>query len=166
MIMFDSLIQLRQSLIEIDNRIPVFGRIYYCIFIQFIKHKIHKLKNIPVSANLILGFYKFALDTGANMNNLKKYVILYSPSSERDWMRTMIVKNKESGEEIKLTVHNGDMINAQYYDGSVLYDITVEAHLLNFESTPDRNYALPKVNFIFMDCILLYIDLYLKLKGR
>jgi len=165
MIMFDSLIQLRQSLIEVDNRIPVFGWIYRWIFLQVIKYKLHKLKNIPVSANLILGFYKFALDTGANMTNLKKYVILYSPSNEREWMRTIIIKNNESKEEVKLTVYNGDMINAQYSDGSILYDMTVESHLLNFESTPDRKYVLRKSNAIFIDCILLYIDLYLKLKG-
>ncbi len=166
MIMFDSLIQLKQSLNEVSNRIPIFGWIYSWIFIQVIKHKIHKLKNIPASANLILGFYKFVLDTCTNMPDFKKYVILYSPSSERDWMRTIIVKNKESKEEIKLTVHNGDMINVQYYDSLILYDITVEAYLLNFEYSSDREYALTRANSMFIDCILLYIDSYLKLKGR
>lgn len=165
MIMFDSLIQLKQSLIEIDERIPIFGWIYHWLFIQITKHKIHKIKDIPVSSNLILGFYKFALDTGSKISNLNKYIILYSPSDERSWMRTIIIEDRQTLERVKFTVYNGNRITVEYDNNSTIYDITVDDHLLNFEYSSDRHYALIRANFIFMDCIMDYIDSYLELKG-
>jgi hypothetical protein len=58
------------------------------------------------------------------------------------------------------------MITVQYSDASISYDITVEENLLNFEYTPDRDKVLTRSNFIFMDCMMNYIDSYLDLKGR
>jgi len=162
--MFDSIIQLKQSLVEIDRRIRIIGWIYSWALIQSIKHKIHKLKNTPVSANLILGFYKFVLDT--KMPESNEYNILYSPSDERDWMRTIIIEDKKTLERVSFTVYNGDMITVQYDNASIAYNITVEGNLLNFEYSLDRHYALTRANFIFMDCMMAYIDMYLDLKGR
>ncbi len=166
MIMFDSIIQLKQSLIEIDRRIRIIGCIYSWFFIQMIKHKIHKLKDTPVSANLILGFYKFVLDTNSNIPGLNKYNIFYSPSDERDWMRTIIIEDKKTLERASFTVYNGDRITVQYDNTSMVYDITVDSHLLNFEYSPDRYNTLISANTIFMDCMMAYIDMYLDLKGR
>ena len=164
MIMFDSIIQLKQSLVEIDRRIRIIGWIYSWALIQSIKHKIHKLKNTPVSANLILGFYKFVLDT--KMPESNEYNILYSPSDERDWMRTIIIEDKKTLERVSFTVYNGDMITVQYDNASIAYNITVEGNLLNFEYSPDRYNTLISANIVFMDCMMAYIDMYLDLKGR
>ena len=166
MIMFDSIIQLKQSLIEIDRRIPILGWFYHWIFIEIIKYKIHKLRDIPVSADLILGFYKFVFDIGDKIPALIKYTLSYSPSDERSWMRTIMVENKETLEHMRFTVHNGDRIVVQYDTNSTIYNITVDGNLLNFEYSPDRYNALTKANFIFMDCMIIYIDSYLDSKGR
>jgi len=164
--MFDSIIQLKHSLVELDRRILILGWLYQWVLIRITKHKIHKIKNLPVSANLILGFYKFAFDTETYMSEINKYTLFYNPSNERDWIRTLMISNKEVFESITLSVHNGNMITVQYSNASISYDITVEENLLNFEYTPDRDKVLTRSNFIFMDCMMNYIDSYLDLKGR